>query len=49
MDEHQYLLCRIPFLEEQCVEDISILGGKGGFEWLNQGALAEIAMTDAKH
>lgn len=30
------------------MEDISILGGKGEFEWLNQGSLSEIAMEDVK-
>lgn len=30
------------------MEDISILGGKGEFEWLNQGSLSEIAVEDVK-
>ena len=46
--EYQRLVFPVPFLEKWCVEVISITGGKGDFEWLNQGSWSEIA-EDTKY
>ena len=43
VEEYQCLVFPVPFLEKQCVKDISIPGGKGEFEWLNWGSWSEIA------